>query len=252
MEVTPQAGTMVLVPTYVEAENICRLIDELLRHLPTAHVVVMDDQSPDGTVELVRRTYGHLPTVSAVTRHGVRGYGPAMREGMQRFLASGAECLITIDADLSHDPALTSRMLAALPPGGVAIGSRYVGGIRAMNLTTARSLVSVIGNRYVRLITRLPVADCTSGFRCYTRSAVAHLDLADIRSTGYAFLVETLYWLWRAACPVVEVPIVYRERLFGKSKLGVRIVAESLALPWRLTLRRQRRGRWDRVARLSD
>lgn len=248
----PIAPTMVLVPTYIEAENICRLIDELLRHLPAAHIVVMDDQSPDGTAELVRRTYRHLPTVSGVTRHGARGYGAAMREGMQRFLDSGTERLITIDADLSHDPALTSRMLAALRPGGVAIGSRYVGGVRPATLTTARSLASVMGNRYVRLITGLPVADCTSGFRCYTRSAVARLDLASIRSTGYAFLVETLYRLWRAACPIVEVPIVYRARLFGKSKLGPRIIVESLALPWRLTLRGRRRGRWSRVAPSSD
>jgi dolichol-phosphate mannosyltransferase len=234
--------TTILVATYLEADNICRLIDELRVHQPEATVLVMDDQSPDGTADLVRNCYRELGHIQAVSRTGPRGYGPAMREGMQRFLDSDAEILITIDADLSHDPALTTRMIEAVQPSGIAIGSRYIDGVRAMNWAVGRLLVSVFGNRYVRLVTRLPFQDCTSGFRCYTRRALEQLDLARIHSTGYAFLVETLYWLWRANCPIVEVPIVYRDRCFGESKLHVGIVAESLLLPWRLLLRPKRFG----------
>jgi dolichol-phosphate mannosyltransferase len=239
---------MILVATYLEAENITRLIDELLRHQPAADVLVMDDQSPDGTARLVQETYAHLPNVRVVVRSGRRGYGPAMRDGMRLFLESGAQNLITIDADLSHDPALTSRMLECIEPGGVAIGSRYIHGVRAMNWAAGRLITSIFGNRYVQAITKLPVADCTSGFRCYTRAALERLDLDRIRSNGYAFLVEVLYWLARAGCPIVEVPIVYRDRCFGESKLGLRILVESLILPWRLVLRPRRLGPLRRIA----
>jgi dolichol-phosphate mannosyltransferase len=239
---------MILVATYLEAENITRLIDELLRHQPDADVLIMDDQSPDGTAELVQRTYADRPQVQVVVRRGRRGYGPAMRDGMQRFLDSDAQHLITIDADLSHDPALTSRMLECIQPGGIAIGSRYIHGVRAMNWAAGRLVTSILGNRYVQAITKLPVADCTSGFRCYTRAALEKLDLGRIRSNGYAFLVEVLYWLSRAGCPIVEVPIVYRDRCFGESKLGVRILVESLILPWRLLLRPRRLGPLRRIA----
>jgi dolichol-phosphate mannosyltransferase len=234
------ARTTILVATYLEAENICRLIDELLKHQPHARILVMDDQSPDGTAELVRATFARLENVRTVVRTGARGYGHAMREGMRLFLEGEDERLITIDADLSHDPALTTRMLEQVPPGGLAIGSRYIHGVRAMNWAVGRLLTSIFGNRYVQTVTRLPVADCTSGFRCYTREALARLDLGRIRSNGYAFLVEVLYWLHRGGCELVEVPIVYRDRCFGESKLGMGILIESLILPWRLVLKPQR------------
>ena len=232
-----QASTMVLVPTYMEAATICRLIDELSRHLPEALILILDDQSPDGTAEVVRTRYAAVPTVQAVTRDGPRAFGAAMREGMRRFLESGRDRLITIDADLSHDPALATRMLAAVDPAGLAIGSRYLGGRPRGEWAVGRMLTSMFGNHYIRAITGLPVRDCTSGFRCYSRPALERIELSQIRSEGYAFQVETLYWIWRAGCPVVEVPIVYRDRLYGESKLGPAIVVESLRLPWLLVRR---------------
>jgi dolichol-phosphate mannosyltransferase len=225
---------MILVATYMEVGTIGRLIDQLRQHLPDAHILVVDDQSPDGTAELVRRRYAGVPTVEVVSRPGPRGYGAAMREGFERFLASPAEHLITIDADLSHDPALTTRMLERLAPSGVVIGSRYMHGAPRADWAVARMLVSILGNRYVRRITGLPIADCTSGFRCYSRAALERLDLARLRAHGFAFHVETLYAIWRAGCPIAEVPIVYRDRLVGESKLDRAVIAESLLVPWRL------------------
>jgi dolichol-phosphate mannosyltransferase len=161
---------------------------------------------------------------------------------MQHFLASRAARLITIDADLSHDPALTVRMIAAVGPQGLAIGSRYLAGRPRVEWAFGRMLSSRLGNIYIRAVTGLPVKDCTSGFRCYSRAALERLDLGAIGSNGYAFQVEMLYWIWQAGCLISEVEIVYRDRLYGESKLGPAIVSESLVLPWRLVLRREARS----------
>lgn len=226
------APTMVLVPTYMEAGTICRLIDQFRQHLPDAHVVVVDDQSPDGTAALVQQRYAHQPDVEVVIRRGPRGFSASMCEGLQIFLSSGALQVITIDADLSHDPALAVRMLDRLEPNGLVIGSRYLHGTRQADWAVARMLISIFGNHYIRAVTGMPVWDSTSGFRCYSRAAVERSELDRVRSNGYAFQVETLYRIWRAGCPIVEVPIVYRDRLVGESKLSWRIVSESLWLPW--------------------
>jgi dolichol-phosphate mannosyltransferase len=228
------ARTTVLIPTYMEAGTICRLIDQLREHLPDAHTLIVDDQSPDGTAALVRETYAHLAAVEVVTRTGPRAFGAAMREGMQRFLASGADRLITIDADLSHDPALTTRMLERQLPGGVVIGSRYLHGTREADWAVGRMLISILGNRYIQRVTGLPVADCTSGFRCYSRAALEQVDFGAVRARGYAFQVEVLYAVWRAGCPLVEVSIGYRDRLVGESKFDLGMIVESLIAPWRL------------------
>jgi dolichol-phosphate mannosyltransferase len=233
---------MVLVATYMEVGTICRLVEQLRQHLPEARILIVDDQSPDGTAAQVRRRFGHLASVEVVSRPGPRGYSAAMREGFARFLVSDAAQLITIDADLSHDPALVTRMLERVPPDGVVIGSRYLHGAPRADWAVARMLISILGNRYVRLITGLPVADCTSGFRCYTRAAIECLAAVPLRSRGYAFHVETLYWIWRAGAPLSEVPIVYRDRLVGESKLDLAIIAESLRTPWTVVWR-DRAGR---------
>jgi dolichol-phosphate mannosyltransferase len=228
---------MIVVPTYMEAANICRLIESLRAHQPGARILVVDDQSPDGTAALVQRQYAGRVGVDVFTRTGPRGYGSAMCDGMRRFLVSDADRLVTLDADFSHDPALVSRMLAALPPDGLVIGSRYLGTVPSRTWAFGRMAASMAGNYYIRALTGLPVTDATSGFRCYTRTALERLRLEHVRATGYAFSVEALYWLWRAGCPIVEVEIIYRDRLYGQSKLSARILSESLALPWRLRLR---------------
>ncbi len=226
--------TTVLVPTYMEAANICRLVDSLFEHLEGAEVLVIDDRSPDGTAELLRQRYRGRPDVRCVSRGEPRGFGPSMCEGMALFLQGRGDWLITLDADMSHDPAVGSRMLETTPPGGMTIGSRYRRSPRRSNRPLARHLLSVLGIRYLRAITRMPFTDTTSGFRCYSRGALQRLDLAGVRSRGYAFQAEVLYRLWTAGCPILEVDIAYRERLFGESKLGGRMLLEALWLPFRL------------------
>jgi dolichol-phosphate mannosyltransferase len=231
---------MVLVATYMEVETICRLIDLLRHHLGDARVLIVDDRSPDGTAELVRHRYRGVPSVEVVSRTGPRCYSLAMRDGFSRFLASDAERLITIDADLSHDPALAARMLDRIAPAGVVVGSRYLRGAARADWAVARMRISILGNRYIRLVTGLPVTDCTSGFRCYTREAaevIAHSEARHFHARGFAFQVEALYLAWRAGCAIAEIPIVYRDRLVGQSKLSPRILGESLIVPWRLVRR---------------
>jgi dolichol-phosphate mannosyltransferase len=227
----------------MEADTICRRIGALRGCLPGAAILIVDDDSPDGTGELVRARFSG-DGVEVMTRRGPRGFAAAMCAGVRRFRETGAHRLITIDADLSHDPALIARMMAALPDGGLVIGSRYLQGYPRVEWAFGRMMTSRLGNLYVRALTGMPIKDCTSGFRCYTRAALEQVDLDRMRSTGYGFQVEVLYWIWRAGCPVKEVEIVYRDRLYGESKLGLSIVLESLGLPWRLLLStRAHRGR---------
>jgi dolichol-phosphate mannosyltransferase len=228
------ARTMVLVPTYMEAGTICRLIDQLRQHLPDARVLVVDDQSPDGTAALVQQRYASHARIEVVVRTGPRGFSPSMCEGLGIFLRSDCLQVISIDADLSHDPGLTVRMLESLEPNGLVIGSRYLNGTRQADWAVGRMLISIFGNYYIRAVTGIPVWDATSGFRCYSRAAVEAIDLERMRSEGYAFQVESLHRIWRGGCPIVEVPIVYRDRLVGTSKLSWRIVSESLRFPWRV------------------
>jgi dolichol-phosphate mannosyltransferase len=235
-----RAAPLVLVPTYMEAGTICSLLAEVRRRLPQARVLVVDDRSPDDTAGLVRRRYRDDPAIAVVTRAGPRGYAAAMADGLRRFLASDAGWLITLDADLSHDPAVMTRLLARAGATGVVIGSRYLRGAPRAAWAPARMRTSILGNRYVRLVTGLPVADCTSGFRCYARAAIEAVDPARLRAHGFAFQVELLHAIWRAGHPIVEVPIHYRDRLTGSSKLTLAIVAESLLIPWRLAARGRR------------
>lgn len=239
----PRPPGMALVVTFLEAGTICRLVEHLLVHLPDAHILIVDDQSPDGTADLVRRAYRGEARVEVVCRTGRRGYGAAMREGFARFLAANAAWLVTIDADFSHDPAIAPRMVERLNRnGGLVIGSRYLDGSRSAGWNPTRMLLSSLGNRYVRWITGLPVADCTSGFRCYSRTAVVCAEPPRLNSRGYAFLIETLYAVWLAGLPIAEVPIMYRDRLVGESKLDARTMVESLVVPWRIVRAGRRRA----------
>ena len=247
---TAPGGPLVLVATYMEAGTICRLVGEIRTRLPQARVLIVDDQSPDGTAELVHRQYGGDPAVEVAVREGPRGYAAAMREGLRRFQASGAGWLITVDADLSHDPAVMTRMLERTSEVPVVIGSRYLRGARSADWAVGRMRMSILGNHYVRLITGMPVADCTSGFRCYTRAALEGIDPSQLRTDGFAFQVELLHALWRNGQALAEVPILYRDRLAGESKLTWPMVAESLLLPWRL-VRHGRRPSAARQARPS-
>lgn len=231
---------LVIVPTYNERDNLPVIIERLLR-IPGVRVLVVDDASPDGTGAIADALAGASGgRVSVLHRSGPRGFGVSYVDGMQWALRAGATAICQIDADLSHDPADVPRLLERAAGADVVIGSRYVPGGRIENWPRRRVLLSAFANRYIRAITGLEARDCTSGFRCWRREALAALPLDRIVSNGYAFQVELLWEAVAAGCRVAEVPITFVERRKGASKLSSRVVLESALVPWRLRAGRTR------------
>ena len=237
---TPAAGrpsTLVVIPTYNERDNLPALTRALLP-LPGLRVLVVDDRSPDGTGDLAddlaARHQGHIEVLH---RAGPRGLGRSYADGLMRALDTGAPYIVQMDADLSHDPRDLPALTAAAAGSDLVIGSRYARGGRIDNWAWQRRLLSRFANRYVRSVTGLVPRDCTSGFRCWRREALTRVPLAQVTSTGYAFLVETLYEAMRQGLSVSEVPIVFVERRAGTSKLSAKVLAESAVVPWRVRLR---------------
>ena len=225
---------LVVVPTYNERENLPRIVDALLRR-DGINVLVVDDGSPDGTgAEADRLAAASGGRVQVLHRTGQRGLGRSYIDGFQRALRLGATRVCQMDADFSHDPGDIPRLLAATESADLAIGSRYVPGGELRNWPWHRRLLSAFANRYVRAITRVPVHDCTSGFRCWRAELLARLPLPDIVSEGYAFQVEMAWHASLARARIVEVPITFVERVQGTSKLSGRVILESAVLPWRL------------------
>jgi dolichol-phosphate mannosyltransferase len=232
-----------VLPTYQEAGNVEAIVKAALSHLPAdAHVLVVDDASPDGTGEIVARLTETEPRLELLRRPRKEGLGPAYIAGFRRAIAAGAGFLIEMDADFSHDPADLPRLLAAVADGGdadLAIGSRYVsgGGIEAWS--PWRRLLSRGGSSYARRVLGLRVHDLTGGFKAIRREVLEAIDLDAVAARGYAFQVEVTYRAAAAGFRVVEVPIVFRDRRGGDSKMTAAIAAEAA---WRVPLLRYRRG----------
>jgi dolichol-phosphate mannosyltransferase len=232
---------LVLVVTYNEAANIRKLIAAILTHLPDASVLVVDDNSPDGTTGIVRAIEMGNPRIHIMTRTGERGYGSATIAGLRYGVENGHEAIVTLDADFSHDPADLPRLIDALSAADVSIGSRYVGGIRVLNWGVSRLLLSLGANAYVRFLSGLSAMDCTSGFRAYRVDALKKVPFESISATGYSFLPELLFAFHTAR--VTEVPVCYTERRVGESKMGNGVILEAVIRPWILLGRRFSRAR---------
>ncbi len=236
---------VVLIATYNERENIVSLISAIRECRPEFRVLVVDDSSPDGTGQAVADLAGGDGRVHLISRPGKAGYGSAILAGFREALRLGADRIFTMDADHSHDPRALAELDLALESCDLAIGSRYRGGIRVLNWSPARLLLSLGANAYVRRLLRMDFADCTSGFRGYRRAAVRGLLREPISSAGYVFLVETLYAARRAGCDIREVPIIYTERRAGQSKMSRAGIWEAAYRPW-LLLARELLGRSNR------
>lgn len=234
---------LALVATYDERPNIVELLEGLLALPLGLSVLVIDDSSPDGTAAWVGECFGQEPRVRLHVRPRRLGYGSAMRAGFLIALEERFDTVVTLDADLSHAPAAVPALVAAAEAvAGLAIGSRYLGGTRVPDWEPWRRALSRGANAYVRNLLGLAVHDCTSGFRAYRREALLASNVGTVHSRGYAFLVELLFAAARRGIPVVEVPIVYRDRRVGRSKMSLGVVLESIAVPFRL-LWRGRSGR---------
>ena len=243
--------TLIVVPTYLEAENIEEMLDRVRAAVPDADVVVVDDGSPDGTADLATAKGSELGQIEVIRRSAKGGLGAAYRVGFRWGLERGYDVLVEIDADLSHDPDALPTLLGTLDRGAdLVIGSRYVPGGSVPGWPAHRRALSRWGNRYSGFVLGMGVRDATSGYRAYRRSALegAHYDATS--ATGYAFQIELAYRIARRGNSVVEIPIVFVDRTRGKSKMSPRIAVEAIGLVtwWALRDRVLRRG--SRASRL--
>jgi dolichol-phosphate mannosyltransferase len=227
---------IVCLPTYNEAENLEPMLRRLGEVLPDgARVLVIDDSSPDGTGGLADRLSGELAYVDVLHRETKEGLGPAYLAGFRRALADGAELVLEMDCDFSHDPADVPRLIGAARDADLVLGSRYVEGGGVRNWSPVRRFISAGGSLYARVFLGVGVRDLTGGFKCFRREVLERLDLDGIHSKGYAFQIETTYRALRAGFRVEEVPIVFSDRVVGGSKMSRTIVLEAI---WKVPLLR--------------
>jgi dolichol-phosphate mannosyltransferase len=227
----------VVIATYNERENLAELARAILEN-DGYRIVVVDDDSPDGTGAIADELATKYPgRLSVIHRTGARGLGRALVAGLTRALADGADLIFQMDADFSHDPKYLPAMAAGAADADLVLGSRYLHGVSVVNWPLHRLILSSFANQYVRSVTGLEQKDCTTGFRCWRREALARLPLESLISDGYAFLVEQLYLARRLGCRIREVPIIFVERREGASKISSSVLLESVIVPWRLRLK---------------
>ena len=228
---------LAVIPTYNEADNIERLIREVMHAVEGMRVLVVDDNSPDGTSEIVREISENNPDVLLETRPGKLGLGTAYVHGFKRALAMpDVDCIFGMDADFSHSPEYLPDFLEALEKYDVVVGSRYLEGISVVNWPIRRLFISYFANNYARFITGLPVRDCTSGFCCYRREVLEKIDLDSVRAKGYSFLVEMKYRANKLGFKIGEVPIIFFERRSGQTKMSKFDIIEAIFTVWKLRL----------------
>ncbi len=229
----------VILPTYNEVENLERIVGAVLARLPgSRRVLVVDDNSPDGTGEIADRLAAADESVDVLHRERKEGLGPAYLAGFRVALDGGAQRIIEMDADFSHDPSYLPALISATEDADLAIGSRYVPGGGVTEWGPLRRFISRGGSAYARVSLRLPIRDLTGGFKCFRREVLEAINLDTIEARGYAFQVETTYRAIKAGFRVVEVPIVFKDRRDGTSKMSKAIVAEAI---WRVPAMRFRR-----------
>ena len=233
--------TLVLVPTYNERENLPILVKDILG-VPGTEVMVLDDQSPDGTGAVADALAAQYPgRVRVLHRTGPRGLGVSYLEGFRHAIASDADLVCQMDADLSHDPKYLPAMIQEAVAGAdLVIGSRYLNGISVVNWPLRRIILSTFANFYIRTVTGLGLRDITTGYRCWRRPSLARLPLDKIVSEGYAFLLDVTFMAANAGLLIVESPIIFVERRQGASKLSGGVLLESLITPWKLVMRHGR------------
>lgn len=231
--------SVIVIPTYNEAENIGRLIPLVLERDPGVSILVVDDNSPDGTAQVVRDRPEFGGRVHLLERPCKQGLGSAYIAGFKWALReTDADCVFEMDADFSHDPAAIDEFLEAIADNDVVLGSRYLKGVTVVNWPLRRLFLSVGANLYARLVTGMSIKDSTGGFKCFRREVLAALPLDDIKSDGYSFQIEMNYHCWRRGFRIKEIPILFVDRQVGVSKMNKKIIWEAMWMVWALRLRR--------------
>jgi len=236
--------TLIIVPTYNERENILLLVPALFSTVPDSDVLVVDDNSPDKTADVVRSLIRKYPQLHLLSRPGKQGLGKAYLHAFNEALKDEAlETIIMMDADFSHNPSYLLAMLEARRHAGLVIGSRYIKGGGTEGWEWWRKMLSFFGNLYCRLVTRMPIHDFTAGFNAIDANLLRKIDLSELTLAGYAFLIELKYRLWREGAQASEVPIIFRNRTEGESKLNGHIISEGIIAPWRIIFKKYRRAK---------
>ncbi len=226
--------SLVIIPTYNESDNIQKIIPEILSQGEEFQVLVVDDNSPDGTALLVKEMQKNDSRIHLIERAGKQGLGTAYVAGFKYALANGFDFIFEMDADFSHDPKALPLLLKKAEDCDLVIGSRYISGVNVVNWPMRRLILSFTANLYTRVITGMPVRDATAGFKCYRRTVLENIDLNSIRSNGYSFQIETNFKAWKKGFRVCEVPIVFVDRREGVSKMSKHIVYEAAWMVWKL------------------
>lgn len=226
--------SLVIIPTYNEAENIREIIDAVLAQDISLEVLIVDDNSPDRTADLVRGKQQETNRIHLLCRSGKLGLGSAYVEGFKFALKHDYDYVFEMDADFSHEPTSLPEMLKAVEKADLVIGSRYISGINVVNWPLARLLLSFGASKYVQIITGMPVKDPTGGFKCFRRKVLETIDLEGILSDGYSFQIELNYRAWLLGFRIKEIPIVFTDRRSGKSKMSRKIIYEAIYMVWKL------------------
>ena len=226
----------VVIPTYNEKENVRLLADAVLDQHSGIQILFVDDNSPDGTGAIIDDLAYNNSRVHVLHRSGKLGLGSAYREGFKAALAMGADYLLEMDADFSHDPASLPLFLSAIQENDLVIGSRYLNGVSVVNWPIRRLMLSYCASVYTRLVTGLQMRDCTSGFKCFRRSTIEAIDLSRITSDGYSFQIEMNYRCMEKGFRISEIPIIFIDRHAGSSKMSGSIVREAVLMVWKLRL----------------
>lgn len=230
--------TIIVIPTYNEKENIQRLVREILALNLNIQIIIVDDNSPDGTGSIADGlTIEFLDKVFVIHRHGKLGFASAYLEGIQTALQMDIDYIFSMDADFSHNPRYLSELIEQLKNYDVVVGSRYMHGtVSVVNWPIKRLILSRVANFYAKIVTGLKINDCTSGFVGYRREVLERIGFQDILSDGYSFLIEMKYRANKNGFTLTEIPIIFEERRLGKSKMSKRIMFEALFVVWRLRL----------------
>ena len=229
---------LVILPTYNEIENLPRIVPQILEVDPDLEVLVVDDDSPDGTGKEADRMAEENLRLSVIHRASKMGLGSAYITGFKYGIEKGFDYLFEMDADFSHDAKYLKDFLREIKEADLVIGSRYLQGVNVINWPMSRLLLSYFANVYTRIITGLPLRDATGGFKCYRREALEAIELDLVRSDGYSFQIEMSFKLWRKGFRLKEIPIIFYDRQQGESKMSKKIVREAVWMVWRLGLER--------------
>ena len=225
---------LIIIPTYNEIENIEILIKEIYAIDSAIDILVVDDNSPDGTGKQVKKLKDHYNNLFLIERERKLGLGTAYVAGFKFALKNGYSIIFEMDADFSHDPKEIPNFLDALKDSDLVIGSRYIKGVNVVNWPLSRLLLSYFANKYTRFVTGLPLCDSTGGYKCFRRQVLEALNLEEIRSGGYSFQIEMNFKAWKKGFQLKEIPIIFIDRAVGKSKMSKQIIREAVWMVWKL------------------